>query len=76
MYNPRFDKKTFKKEVKNNVKSLYRKTVEEATPQQLFQAVSFAVKEAIIDDWIATQNQYKKDDPKIVYYMSMEFLMG
>lgn len=51
MYNPRFDKKTFKKEVKNNVKSLYRKTVEEATPQQLFQAVSFAVKEAIIDDW-------------------------
>ena len=76
MYNPRFDKKTFKKEVKNNVKSLYRKTVEEATPQQLFQAVSFAVKEAIIDDWIATQNQYKKDDPKIVYYVSMEFLMG
>lgn len=76
MYNPRFDKKTFKKEVKNNVKSLYRRTVEEATPQQLFQAVSYAVKEAIIDDWIATQNQYKKDDPKIVYYMSMEFLMG
>ena len=76
MYNPRFDKKAFKKEVENNVKSLYRRTVDEATPQQLFQAVSYAVKEAIIDDWIATQNQYKKDDPKTVYYMSMEFLMG
>ncbi len=76
MYNPRFKKKAFKKEVENNVKSLYRKTIDEATPQQLFQAVSYAVKEAIIDDWIATQNQYKKDDPKMVYYMSMEFLMG
>lgn len=76
MYNPRFEKETFKKEVKHNVKTLYRKTIEEATPQQLFQAVSYAVKEVIIDDWIATQNQFKKDDPKIVYYMSMEFLMG
>ena len=76
MYNPRFEKEAFKKEVKHNVKSLYRKTIEEATPQQLFQAVSYAVKEVIIDDWIATQNQFKKDDPKTVYYMSMEFLMG
>ena len=76
MYNPRFENETFKKEVKHNVKTLYRKTIEEATPQQLFQAVSYAVKEVIIDDWIATQNQFKKDDPKTVYYMSMEFLMG
>lgn len=76
MYNPRFEKEAFKKEVKHNVKSLYRKTIEEATPQQLFQAVSYAVKEVIIDDWIATQNQFKKDDPKTVYYLSMEFLMG
>ena len=53
-----------------------RQEVEEATPQQLFQAVSYAVKEAIIDDWLATQKQYEKDDPKTVYYMSMEFLLG
>ena len=76
MYNPRFEKKAFKKEVEHNVKTLYRKTIDEATPQQLFQAVSYAVKEVIIDDWIATQDQFKKDDPKTVYYMSMEFLMG
>ena len=76
MYNPRFEKEAFKKEVESNVKHLFRKTVKEATPQQLFQAVSYAVKEAIIDDWIATQRQYDKDDPKIVYYMSMEFLLG
>ena len=56
--------------------TLFRKEVEEATPQQLFQAVSYAVKEAIIDDWLATQKQYEKDDPKTVYYMSMEFLLG
>ena len=76
MYNARFEKDVFKRDVRNNVKTLFRKEVEEATPQQLFQAVSYAVKEAIIDDWLATQKQYEKDDPKTVYYMSMEFLLG
>ena len=76
MYNPRFEKDVFKRDVRNNVRTLFRKEVEEATPQQLFQAVSYAVKEAIIDDWLATQKQYEKDDPKTVYYMSMEFLLG
>lgn len=76
MYNPRFKKEVFKQEVTDNVKTLFRKTVEEATSQQLFQAVSYAVKEVIIDDWLETQEMYKKQDPKTVYYMSMEFLMG
>ena len=76
MYNPRFEKEAFKKEVKQNVKHLFRKEIDEVSQQELYQAVSYAVKEAIIDDWIATQKQYEKDDPKIVYYMSMEFLMG
>ena len=75
MYNPRFEKDVFKRDVRH-VRTLFRKEVEEATPQQLFQAVSYAVKEAIIDDWLATQKQYEKDDPKTVYYMSMEFLLG
>lgn len=75
-YNERFEKTAFKKEIVDNVKTLFRKSVEEATTQQLFQAVSYAVKEVIIDDWLLTQEQYKKDDPKTVYYMSMEFLMG
>ncbi len=72
----RFNKKEFQEQVKDNVKRLYRKTIEEATEQQRFQAVSYAVKDQIIDNWLATQEQYKKDDPKTVYYMSMEFLMG
>ncbi len=76
MYNPRFEKEAFKKEVKQNVKHLFRKEIEEVSQQELYQAVSYAVKEEIIDNWIATQKQYEKDDPKIVYYMSMEFLMG
>ena len=61
MYNPRFEKEAFKKEVTNNVKTLFRRTVDEATPQQLFQAVSYAVKEVIIDDWLATQKKYDED---------------
>ena len=76
MINPRFEKEAFKKEVEQNVKQLFRKTVDEVSQQELYQAVSYVVKDAIIDDWIATQKQYEKDDPKIVYYMSMEFLLG
>ena len=76
MYSERFQKENFIKEVKNNVRTLFRRELDEATPQQQFQAVSYAVKEAIIDDWLATQKTYDKEDPKTVYYMSMEFLMG
>lgn len=76
MYSDAFEKETFKETVRDNVKALYRKQIEEATPQQIFQAVSYAVKEVIIDDWLATQAEYRKNDAKIVYYMSMEFLMG
>ena len=68
MYSKRFEKETFKNDVKENVRTLYRKEIEEATPQQIFQAVSYAVKEAIVDDWLATQKTYEKEDPKTVYY--------
>ena len=73
---PVIDKELFKRSVLYNVKTLYRKTLEEATDQQIFQAVSYAVKDMIVDNWIKTQENYEKKDPKIVYYMSMEFLMG
>ena len=76
MFSKRFEKTAFKTAVKENVKTLYRKTIDEATPQQLFQAVSYAVKDVIIDDWIETQKRYDETDAKTVYYMSMEFLMG
>ncbi len=71
-----FDKAEFKKQVLGNIKSLYRKSLETATQQEIFQAVSFAVKDLIIDRWIATQKAYEETDPKYVYYLSMEFLMG
>ncbi|MCD7736402.1 MAG: glycogen/starch/alpha-glucan phosphorylase [Lachnospiraceae bacterium] len=70
------DKEVFKERVKDNVRTLYRKTLKEADQQQLFQAVAYAVKDEIINNWLATQKQYEIDDPKTVYYMSMEFLMG
>ena len=71
-----FKKEAFKKSVKDNVKFLYRKTIEEATQEQIFQAVSYTVKDVIIDNWLETQKAYDEQDPKTVYYMSMEFLMG
>ena len=76
MIDKQFDKETFKKSVKDNVKFLYRRKLEEATQEQLFQAVSYTVKDVIIDNWLETQKAYDEQDPKTVYYMSMEFLMG
>ena len=71
-----FNKEKFIEDVKENVKNLYRKTLEEASQQEIFQAVSYTVKDVIIDDWLTTQKAFDKQDPKMVYYMSMEFLMG
>lgn len=76
MKNEIFEKESFIREIRNNVKTLYRKTLEEASNQQVYQAVAYAVKEVIIDQWLETQKIFAKEDPKIVYYMSMEFLMG
>ena len=71
-----FNKKEFVSNVKDNLKNLYRKTLDEAEQQEIFQAVSATVKDEIMDRWLATQQTFEKDDPKTVYYMSMEFLMG
>ena len=71
-----FDKESFKTEVKNNVKILYRRDIEEATPQMIYQAVAYSVKDDIIDRWIETHKEYKKQNAKKVYYLSMEFLIG
>ncbi len=71
-----FDTELFKRSVLYNVRTLYRKTLEEATDQQIFQAVSYAIKDAVVDQWLTTQKEYDRQDPKMVYYLSMEFLMG
>ena len=74
--NQGFDKETFKNSVIYNAKNLFRKTIDELTPAQAYQAVAFAVKDVIIDEWIATQKELVKQDAKKLYYLSMEFLMG
>ncbi len=69
-------KEELKKDIENYMKLLFRKSVEDANSQQLFQAVAFAMKDVVVDDWMATHKKYDKDDVKTVYYLSMEFLMG
>ena len=71
-----FDKEKFKKELESNVRMLFRRNLDEATTQQIYQAVAHSVKDDIIDNWIETHKAYEKQDKKMVYYMSMEFLMG
>ena len=71
-----FNKEEFKSKVLDNLKVLFRRSVEDANDQQIFQAVAYAVKDRIVDQWIATHKEYEKQDVKTVYYLSMEFLMG
>ena len=69
-------KEEMKQEIISNVKSIYRKKIEDATPEEIYQAAVFAVKDIITDKWIKTHDEDKKKDVKVVYYLSMEFLMG
>ena len=74
--NPIMDRDIFKKALRQEIKDLFRTTLEEATPRQIYQAVCYVVKDQIIDNWMKTQKAMREQDPKIVYYMSMEFLTG
>ena len=60
----------------DNVKNLYRKTVDNASKEELYQAAVFAVRDVITDKWLKTHSDYAEKDVKVVYYLSMEFLMG
>ncbi|MCM1106859.1 MAG: glycogen/starch/alpha-glucan phosphorylase [Blautia sp.] len=71
-----FSRREFVRNVTENVKGMYRKTLKEASQQEIYQAVSLAVKDVVMDEWMATQQVIEREDPKTVYYMSMEFLMG
>ena len=76
MENKKFNKEAFKQDVEENVKLLFRKKIEDVTQEQMFQAVALTVKDRIVDQWIDTHQAYEEQDVKILYYMSMEFLMG
>lgn len=69
-------KAQLKSDIENYMKLLFRKPIEKATEQQIFQAVAYAVKDIVVDDWMETHKQYEEKDVKTVYYLSMEFLMG
>jgi len=74
--NKGFDKAVFKKAVQDNVKMLFRKTIDEASKEQVYQAVAYSIKDSVIDEWIATHKEYEAEDSRTLYYMSMEFLTG
>ena len=70
------NKEEFKKDIENYAKVLFRKSIKEASDQEKFQAVSYAVKDIVVDQWMATHKTYEEQDVKTVYYLSMEFLTG
>lgn len=71
-----FDKELFKRSLEYNVRTMYRREMDEATKEQVFQAAAYALKDQIVDDWMRTQKEFDEKNPKMLYYLSMEFLMG
>jgi starch phosphorylase len=69
-------KKDFKDAILENIKNQFRKTIDQVSEEQIFQAVAYAVRDIIVDQWIETHKTYEEEDAKTVYYLSMEFLMG
>ena len=70
------EKEELKLLIRENVKTLYRKTLEHATAEEIYQATVFAIRDVITDKWMKTHDEYYQQDVKVVYYLSMEFLMG
>ena len=65
----KFDKDMFKRSVVYNVRTMYRREMDEATPQQVFQAAGYALKDQVIDNWMRTQKAFDDENPKTVYYL-------
>ena len=47
-----------------------------ATPHERFEAFALAVRESLARRWVDTESTYARENPKRVYYLSMEFLIG
>ena len=62
-----FNKEKFKEEILDHIRNFSRKTLEDATPQELYQAVAFATRDIITDHWIETQRQFNLQTPKTLY---------
>ena len=52
------DKETLKKMIRENVKTLYRKTLEAASAEEVYQAAVFAIRDVITDKWMKTHDEY------------------
>lgn len=73
MLNPIFKKEKFKKSVREEVKNLFRTTLEEANSHQIYQAVCYVVKDVIIDNWMKTQKVRMRQILKSYIICAMDF---
>ena len=70
------DKKELKGSIIKKVRSQYGKTLEEAHEFELYNAVSRAAMDFVVEQWYNTKKTYAKKQVKQAYYFSAEFLMG
>lgn len=69
-------KEVVKSAVVDSLRNLFRKTVDNATDVEIYEAAVYALRTVFTEKWIKTHDEYKEKDVKMVYYLSMEFLMG
>ncbi|MBQ0146042.1 MAG: glycogen/starch/alpha-glucan phosphorylase [Lachnospiraceae bacterium] len=69
-------KEELRKAIEGNLRVFFRRTLEDASKQQIYQALAYAMEEEIIENWMDTHKNTAKQEAKRVYYLSMEFLIG
>ena len=67
---------TLERAVLDHLNYTCSKDVQSATPNDVYLAVSHAVRDRLVQRWIKTQRTYYRNDVKRAYYLSAEFLLG
>ena len=69
-------KDRIKEMIIDNVRTLFRKSIDHTTSEEVYQAAVYAIRDIVNERWMKTHDEYYEKDVKMVYYLSMEFLMG
>ncbi len=71
-----FDKESIKNSIVGKVQRYNGRTIEEASPQQIYRAVASTVRDQIMQKYIKAREERKRSKQKRLYYLSVEYLMG
>ena len=72
----KFDKESIKQSIVGKVQRYNGRTIDEASPQQIYRAVASTVRDQIMQKYVTAREERKRSKQKRLYYLSVEYLMG